>query len=85
MNYLEEAINGSQICIDELRVSDMVEIFKDYNQHKDTDIVEVLVRVYYAGYSVGFKDATGVMSAKMKADQEGGEDLEIKWSPGQAA
>lgn len=72
MNYLEEAKHGEEICLDELRVSDMIEILRDYDQNKNEDVCRVLIRVYYAGYSVGYKDATGLMDAKQKADRGGG-------------
>lgn len=77
MDYLEEAKNGERICVDELRVSDMIEILRDYDQNKNEDVCRVLIRVYYAGYSVGYKDAMGLCNAKLKADN-GGDGIEVQ-------
>jgi len=76
MDYLKEAKNGEQICFDELRVSDVAEFVKDLNQSKD-DYPLALCRIYYAGYSMGFKDGQAIKDAERRADQEGSEPLDV--------
>ena len=77
MDYWKEAKNGEQICIDELRVSDMIDMVKDLKANQD-DYVMVLTRIYYAGYSVGYTDAMGLCNAQKKADQDGSIDIDIE-------
>ena len=76
MNYYEEAKNGERICVDELRVLDMMEMIRDVERNKE-DPTLALMRIYYAGYSVGYKDAIGLVNAKTKADN-GGDGIEVQ-------
>ena len=76
MDYLSEAENGEKICLDELRVTDVVEFIRDLKQNED-DYPLALCRIYYAGYSMGYKDAMGMNESEKLADQGSG-TLEIK-------
>ena len=71
MDYLSEAKNGAKICLDELRVSAMMQFFKDLKE-SNGDYVSVFTRIYYAGYSIGFKDAQGISEADRKAEADSG-------------
>lgn len=75
MNYIEEAKNGSDLCIDRLRLLDVIPMITDL---EDNDPVQVICRVFYAGYSVGYKDGTGTAEAVKRADQDGSDTIEVK-------
>lgn len=63
MNYLQEAENGKRICIDELRISDVAEFIQDINSDPDGYPL-ALCRIFYAGYSMGYKDASFLFENK---------------------
>lgn len=69
MDYLSEAKNGSRICLDELRIDAMTQFLNDLKA-SNGDYISVFTRIYYAGYSVGFKDAQGISEASRKADKD---------------
>lgn len=75
MKYLEEAETGSNICLDPLRMNDMFQFVRDLQ--KD-DPVKVLARVYYCGYSIGYRDGQGMMESKHRSEQTGDNDIEVK-------
>ena len=75
MDYLKEAENGERICLDELRVTDVADFVKDL--HADPDNYPIaLCRIYYAGYSMGYKDASGIFEADRRSETDT-DNLEI--------
>jgi len=76
MDYLKEAENGERLCIDELRVTDVVDFIKDLKADQDNYPL-ALCRIYYAGYSMGYKDASGILEAEKKSESEN-ERIEIE-------
>lgn len=75
MNYIEEAENGEKICIDPIRVNEVFQMVKDLQKN---DPVVTLVRAYYAGYSVGFRDGKGQAEAEHKVEGSDPEPLDVK-------
>lgn len=79
MDYLKEAKDGKKLASDrlsDLMINDVMQMFEDLNKN---DQVEVICRIFYAGYSTGYKDAIGIINAGIKAnDQDGSDTLEVK-------
>lgn len=77
MDYLKEAENGERICIEELRVLDIAEFIKDLQADPDNYPI-ALARIFYAGYSIGYRDGQAETEADHKADADGSADLEVQ-------
>lgn len=68
MDYMKEALAGAEICeknLNELKVLDMIQMYKDW---KSDDPIRGMMRVFYAGYSIGYRDATELHDTKQAGD-----------------
>ena len=52
---MKEAENCERLAADEIKAMD---VFKFCNESKTVDSYDVIARALYAGYSLGFKDAS---------------------------
>lgn len=75
MDYIKESEIGEKICIDPIRVNEVFQMVKDFQKG---DPVVTLVRAYYAGYSVGFRDGKGQAEAEHKGEGADPEPLDVK-------
>lgn len=68
MNYMNEAIAGAEICdknLSGLKITDMMQMYKDW---KSDDPIRVMMRVFYAGYSIGYRDANELHDTSQAGD-----------------